>query len=44
MRQKCVVDGNKVNIPLPILGAKGGRIIKDCPGVGSPGIYIVEGY
>ena len=36
-RQKCVVDGNQVNIPEPILSAMGGRSVEDDPGVGSPG-------
>ena len=37
VRQRCVADGKQVNIPAPLSDAMGGRIVKGCPGVGSPG-------
>ena len=43
-RQRCVADGNQVNIPGPLLNAMGGRIAESCPGVGSPGSYVGDGY
>ena len=39
-RQKCVVDGKQVNIPVPILDAMGGRSKVAEPGVGCPGISV----
>ena len=36
-RPKGVVDGKRVNIPVPIMIARGGRRRLGEPGVGSPG-------
>jgi hypothetical protein len=36
-RQRCVVDGKRVNIPVPIVNAMGGRRRLGQPGVGCPG-------
>jgi len=36
-RQRCVVDGKRVNIPAPIVDAMGGRRKLTEPGVGYPG-------
>ena len=41
-RQRCVADGKQVNIPVPSLDAMRVRITEGCPGVGSPGSYIIE--
>ena len=39
-RQKCVVDGKQVNIPVPLFNAMGGRRRLDQPGVGYPGLSV----
>ena len=41
VRQKCVADGKRVNIPVPEYDAMGGRIMENCPGVGCPGSWPV---
>ena len=38
VRLRSVADGNQVNIPGPIAGAKEGRSAEDHPGVGHPGL------
>ena len=37
-RQRCVVDGKQVNIPVPMCSAMWGRMFKGYPGVGCPGL------
>ena len=39
-RQKCVVDGKQVNIPVPIPDAMWGRRRLGAPGVGCPGSNV----
>ena len=39
-RQKCVVDGKQVNIPVPLCNAMGGRRRLGQPGVGRPGSSV----
>ena len=39
-RQKCVVDGKQVNIPVPQFNAMWGRRRLSQPGVGCPGSSV----
>ena len=39
-RQKCVVDGKQVNIPVPLLDAMGGRRRLARPSVGIGGLSV----